>query len=634
MPSIFALAAQAASIGQGAGLFNPIMRAAEYTANAVHPNRLPDEATIVDAWRAGNLPNIKALSALRLLGVTPPRELEEWRVQEAARDPNNEQLGAGIGFDAMWSGVWESRVQIPQVGDLLAACNLGLINDSQYHRILQRAGWWWEPYRQLELDLSRNRIPEPAELVSFALREAWDPATVARFQYDAEFPPEFKFWMEKLGYRGDARVKVDGVPQGPPVSWSDLYWRVHWANISPTQAYEMYQRLRPDRVARFGADFRNMRPFTFDDLTRVLKINDYPVPFREQLAAIAYRLPRLVDIDRFFRTNQIDRGEVYQLHLDLGYNPTDAEMRTRWLETEKQKSLLTKGGANPTRSILSLYQNGLLDRAQAAQRLYDAIHPEPLPEGNPAWIRWRANRGAAEHDNEVALLLNSADMKALLQEAKEVQSAVKSQFLHGYTDAQTAEKNLRDAGFSQSRVARLMERWRRQLASGHLLLSTSKIRELVVKGILPLDAASGYLANLGWAERERRYLIAEIQRDWDLEQERITERQARTEQSRSASQARQARLLEAERRRVVKQMNQQATATQLRKYAVRGIISFAEFELELKRRGFDERSIKRQIQDATIDRAKWIAKNRGGFASTISPPANDRSQLEEETQMP
>ena len=622
------VADHAPSIFQGLGFLDPLIRSVGQELNQTWPNILPAAEVMVRAWRCGNLSDERLVAALLATGSREPKELNAKANQQFEVDT---MLS---GWKDVWQGVWETDVSIPQTGDLLAACNLGLINDSQFHRIMQRAGYWWEPYRQLELDLSRNRIPDPGELVSFALREAWDQTTVDRFNYDAEFPPEFRYWMEKLGYRSDARIKVDGVAQGNPVSWSQLYWRVHWANISPTQAYEMYQRLRPNRVGRFGADFRNLRPFTFDDLTRVLKVNDYPVPFRDQLAAIAYRLPRLVDIDRFFRSNQIDRSEVLELHLDLGYSPGDAEMRTNWLAAERQKSLLAKSGSNPIKTTVSLYENGLLDRHQAADQLFRqmyAVPPETDVVGRAAWAL-RAAR--AETDNDVAALLNASDMRLLLSEAKEVQSAVKRQFLAGYTDQLTAEKNLRDAGFSTGRIARLLQRWNRQLASGHLLLSTAKIRELVVKGILPLDAASGYLANLGWQDRERRYLIAEIQRDWDLEQERITERQSRTERSRTESQARQARLLQAERKRVVKQLNAQSSPAQLKRFTTRGIISFAEYETELQRRGYDARAIKRLLADARIDREKWLRKNRPIEVGSGPTEPDPRQQQQEEGQMP
>ena len=58
------------------------------------------------------------------------------------------------------------------------------------------------------------------------------------------------------------------------------------------------------------------------------------------------------------------------------------------------------------------------------------------------------------------------------------------------------------------------------LRPGDLMLSTAQIRRQVTNGIMPMGTARRYLANLGWKAPEIVYLVAEIARDRELEEEK------------------------------------------------------------------------------------------------------------------
>lgn len=611
MVTAAAAAKFAGSLADGFGLFSPLHRLGLQMTNVVFPNEIPTAAEAYYAARTGRLRPVAAAAIMQANGVAVGPKMREMAGIPRPNIVFEELLGDDN------EAVLNGRVTLPSPGDLLTLMNRAIITEEECKATLLLQGWWDDPWRDRIIELAKNQIPSPSELVTFALREAWDPATVARFQYDAEFPAEFRYWMQRQGADGDARIKVNGRPRGDEVNWSHLYWRVHWANISPTQAYEMFQRLREGRWERYARDLPGLRGFTFSDLQQVLKVNDYPVPFRPQLAAIAYRRPRLVDIDRFYRTGSIDRDEVLQLHLDLGYSPPDAELRTAWLESEQRKREFPVPKVNPVPALLRLYTMGVASQLDTVDRLMSALSGGRFNRADQADVpeRLRADYNATVR--LVQRLISDADNKAAAQEAREVVAALKRQFLHGQVNESDARSTFAQAGFQSGAADRYLRSWQRILQSGRLLLSTNRIRQLVVKQILPFPEAERMLANLGWRDPEIRYLTAELARDAELEQDRIEERLARSTERREAARMRQVGRLERERRRVVRNLNAQATPAALHKYYTRGIIDRREYERELERRGYDDQAVKRITSTAEIDRQEYLARRT---KARLAPP--------------
>jgi len=144
-------------------------------------------------------------------------------------------------------------------------------------------------------------VPGIQDLISMAVREAWNEETSRRFEYDAELPSEAASWAAK---------------QGLDIEWFKRYWRAHWTLPSPTQAYEMLHRLRPG-VTNF--------PFTTEDMRLLLKTADYPAFWRDRLIAISYAPYTRVDIRRMYGMGILTKDQVYQAYLDLGYDEEHAK---------------------------------------------------------------------------------------------------------------------------------------------------------------------------------------------------------------------------------------------------------------------------------------------------------------------
>jgi hypothetical protein len=610
--SILSAIITGSQLGQSIGLLDPLNRVGGKLSNLIHPNAMPSAMDAVAAWRAGKLNSNGMAMACFGAGIFPPKGTYNFDAMRALHPTLTLPV---IGESEVWDAVHRNQATRPNVEMIFSLRAKGLIDAEEQAKLLSEAGafdprWTAHIFRQWQ-----SQMPQPGELVSFALRESWDQATVNRFQYDAEFPPEFKAFMGMIGCDGVANPTPDQ-PAGPNTpTWSQIYWRAHWRNLSPTEAFEMFQRLRPGRVERYQDALPGLRAFTLDDLRQVLKINDFPVPFREQLAAIAYRKPRLVDIDRFYRNDAIDRREVYELHLDLGYSPADAELRTEWLEREKQRNPTNAARKRLPKRLIQLYSLGRIERPQLLDDLTRVLSDGHFTNYANLSEVGEGRREAERVQRDVDLLVMESDIERETGSSQKLLRAFRRQYLHGQINERNLADHMINAGFSQAFIGQFLRELDTELASGRLLLSTERIRRLTIQGIMPLPDAVQHLENLGWKQPEIGYLTAQLKRDLEMEAEQAVERMTSDALRQESSRLRQAALLARKRNEAIKRLNKQATPAQLRKYFVRAIISEREYERELQRRGFEDATIKTILRDAGIDRTAYASKRRARAAS-------------------
>lgn len=593
------------------GLLTPIQRGIVQSMNRWWSNQTPAVADIVHAWRTGQLGALDAKKAIEASACYGPHDMyQEIPVADrnAIAGRERDEWYQQGGWHEAWKGVWNAQAVGPSVAEALSMWMRGRHNDDATKVQLSRNGVW-RTQDQFDLKwLATNRIPGPDSLVAFAVKDVWDQRVVDRFQYDAEFPAEFRHWMEQQGAAGAAQIPGPQNQNPPSLSWAQLFWRAHWRNLSPTQAYEMFQRLRPNRVGRLAASLPGLRPFTWDDLQTTLKVNDFPAVFRPQLAAIAYGLPRLVDIDRFFLGSLIDRREALEMHLDRGYSPPDAELRVKWLE---QRKLTQPQGAiarSLPKHIVELYTLGRLTRSQAADRLLSAIttgafenalNAPAIPFEREAWVT--AMR-------EVDTRLGEADLRMEISRTKKLLAALRRQFLHGVIDETKLRSELAVMGYAAEWSLSFVAGLRAELASGRMMLSTSRIARLVRESLISITYAEKYLRNLGWKEPELPILLAQMRRQQDAEIAKEEARQATDRRRAEEASMREANLLRKARQQTIARLNRQASPARLQRYFVRNIITEAELDKELRRRGFDDEYRQRFIEDSRIARDSY----RGG----------------------
>lgn len=191
-------------------------------------------------------------------------------------------------------------------------------------------------------------IPGVQDLVSMAVREAWNEDIVRRFEYDADLPAEAATWAAKQGLSAD---------------WFKRYWRAHWQLPSVTLGYEMLHRLRPGEVER---------PFTRDDMLTLLRTADYPTFFRDRIIDISYSPYTRVDVRRMHKLGVISDAELVSTYRDLGYDEAHAQKLADWTiknETTTETTKVEVARSLNQGTIVDAYQKKVIDRSKAVELL-------------------------------------------------------------------------------------------------------------------------------------------------------------------------------------------------------------------------------------------------------------------------
>ena len=160
-----------------------------------------------------------------------------------------------------------------------------------------------EPDEFLELS---KWVPGPADLIRWMVRDVEDMAIVNQFNLDADFNLKFAGQVEK--YAEWQNIDKDDMRR---------YWRAHWTIPGPHQLYEMYHRLRH---AHIPANERVSRA----DVETALKQQDIAPFWIDRLLAVSFKPLTRVDVRRAYRIGSINRPQVEQAYMELGYSLANA----------------------------------------------------------------------------------------------------------------------------------------------------------------------------------------------------------------------------------------------------------------------------------------------------------------------
>lgn len=372
----------------------------------------------------------------------------------------------------------------PSESTILALWLRGMLDEQEVISYLTAIGYRDDFTRQRIMELAKV-IPPPSEIIRFAVREVWDQETVERWGYDEEFPYQLAHWLKKQGYSwGETLINpATGTPEF--VDWPTAYWRAHWTIMSPSQAYQAYRRLRPERIQRYQETFPGVRAFELRDLNTVLKVGDYPPAMRQWLGAISSQPLRMYNIRRALIAEVRDREWTLQQLLDNGYIPEDAStMIDIWLADEQRRKNLWKDRLRQRsvtatyQEILAGYADGFVDRTTAFQRIQ-----------------------ALEADSgQILQALDLIDSRLLRQHLKDMLRALRRDYLSGsMSDAETILQ-LRSLNLTPAASNRYLARWQALRSVERRTATTAQILAWVRDGLMPAAVATTRLLNLGWVQ--------------------------------------------------------------------------------------------------------------------------------------
>lgn len=174
--------------------------------------------------------------------------------------------------------------------------------------------------------------PNAPDFVRFGVREVFKPELVSKYGYDKDFPEEIKPYMHKAGLTDEV------------MTW---FWRAHWELPS-------FYNIRE-------AKWRGL--ITDSEVDEWLMVNDYAPYWRDILKNIIHNPYTRVDIRRMYNTGVVDRNEVKNTYMQLGYDEIHAENLTKFTIVDSDK----------TKDVLSTYtkafKNGIITESELTNQM-------------------------------------------------------------------------------------------------------------------------------------------------------------------------------------------------------------------------------------------------------------------------
>lgn len=479
----------------------------------------------------------------------------------------------------------------------------GVWNVEGFNRQMTRLGIFNEDQRRAA-ELALKPIPPLTDILQMAVKEGWDAETVERFGYDAEFPAEFAHWMTKLGYNWGEDVPGRDGRVIPGVAWPQLYWRAHWQTISPTQSYEMLQRLNANNIWRFRRHIPGVQQWTLDDTKQILKVADYPPAFRDRLAAISYnplgtRIVRRMFTASIHANNLVtdymsqfakERGDPEALKaefakfqaLDQGYSPPDADLYSALLVAEDK--IAREAPIRAREKQQADKQSNLLLEGYS-----QGIVSEEIIKNSLSALGWK--------EGSINLALYNANLARQLAMGRSLIARVKADFFSGIYDGGTAKQHLVNSGITLDWANWYVNSWSIVFSHGRRQFTTEKIVRLYVEGFITNQAAVARLLNIGWTNVDTLLLLAEGNA-------RIANANAKVVQAGNKAQERTAKELE----RIARQhatdiekvrgnLRRIYPLTKLNRLLKLGKLDQDSYNEKLKLQGYDDEAIALQLLD-------------------------------------
>jgi len=302
-----------------------------------------------------------------------------------------------------------------------------------------------------------KRLPGASDLVTMALREAFDDNVAAKYGYDAELSGRFIEEMKRQGFDD---------------FWARMYWRAHWRIPSPDMAYRMLQR----------------QIISLDEARELLRLNDYPPYWRDKLIQLAYSPYTRVDIRRMYRVGVLKtKDELVRAYRDLGYDIDKANKLADFtiLEYADEDRNATKA------DIAKAYELGRFDENDVR----DAI----AKLGYPSWV--------------ADVLIARVDTKIANERANKIINWVHRLYVSKRITRSDAVTYLSEIPLSGSEIERYLDMWDVERRARASFPTKSELKRFFIRGIITEQEYRAELASLGYSSKYIDWYVADAYRD-------------------------------------------------------------------------------------------------------------------------
>jgi hypothetical protein len=430
---------------------------------------LPETTSILSQWQLGAINGAQAADLLKYHGITDP---------------------ARISLLQSWS-------QPPGPGDTLDLYQSGIIDDASARAWLTAAGVRYGPHQQALMNRAGYAISNPAMVSQIYGAGVFSPDYLSRWNIYGDLTDDIRGWILTAG-GGQPTVDTDYGPGGrKQVSWGEAQWAASRAKIPISLAFELLNRLRPSRVARYLTAGLQMAPFTADDFESVLKAANVPTSMLPYFYAMHYKPLPIRLLRTGVANGSISDQEASDQLQDSGYLPQDADLLVKTIHDSvdvKRTAYIQKVADSlslrTVKAIEEAYTLGTLSPDQAAEQLSALGFP---PES-------------------AAQIMAVSDLEFNNSSYKEILEATHSAFRSGAISVQETINALVQQGVQPARATQLVSRWGMLFTMPHKVSSAQEVVKWYKDGFLQIGQAIARLENLGYTDADSLLIVAEAQK--------------------------------------------------------------------------------------------------------------------------
>jgi len=395
------------------GIGNPLGRIVEGRIDSLVRSQKLDWGSLMNLWQRDLISESRLDNSLAVLGLNH-------ETIQALKLGYRKSFDEGLLTQALWRKT---------------------LNVEQINTELKRQGF--TRTQQLNWHAARRIIPSPTDLVSMAVREAFNDDVARRFGYDDNYPGEAAEWAEK---------------QGLGQEWFKRYWRAHWQLPGITQVREMWRRGIIEQ----------------EDVDRFLLAADLPTFWRKAIQKWMSAEITRVDVRRLYALGVISVEDVYRRYRKLGYSEDDAGLMTEWTSAEylNKERELTKS------DILSMFEKGIITSDDTSEYL----------------------QALGYRDSDILLLMTRTELKQ--QEAFESQiiSNVQKLYVAGQYDRTDVFARLGELDTPGTFILERLRVWDLLRKSKIRVPSVTQLRDMTQKNIISTQQFRIELESKGYPE--------------------------------------------------------------------------------------------------------------------------------------
>lgn len=365
---------------------------------------------------------------------------------------------------------------IPSAENLIITFWRGDITKETFYQRMKAQG-----YDKTDADIlisAQYFLPSHEDLIRFQVRDVYNEHIVEKYGYAEEFPENIVPDAKKIGMSRETMAK---------------YWKAHWELPSPTQAYNMLQRLHPEVLDVLGDKYPEMGLSRSDIETDVntikelLKIADYPKYWRDRLVAISYDPITRVDLRRIYQLGLCSKKFVVATMREHGYSQKDAELIAVFYEGLKQG----KDKQLTASALLKGYQYGYVLRSELWERL----------------------RAMNYTDRDIQILIDTQKAQLDEKDFKDLLSVWQAEYVAGTLTEDTIRMRLGQRGLASKKIDLIIAKMKQANRKTIKMPPLADLKAFYKKGLFDEAMFRQALSDFGIPNRFHDYYVTLNQPD-------------------------------------------------------------------------------------------------------------------------